>query len=88
MSPLFQNILLPVVRFACLNGDQIFTSRQRLFEISGRENESRLYIYELNVSSGICGQRRPRSACASAQSDQDHHYPLLEFLGTVEHNEI
>ena len=29
-----------------------------------------------NMSSGICGQRRPRSACASARSDQGFHYPL------------
>ena len=32
-----------------------------------------------NVFSGICGQRRPRSACASAQSDQDLHYPLKMY---------
>ena len=37
------------------------------------------------VSSGICGQRRPRSACASAQSDQGLHYPLSESLGTIEY---
>ena len=30
------------------------------------------------MSSGICGQRRPRSACASAQSDQDLHSPLTD----------
>ena len=29
-----------------------------------------------NVSSGICGQRRPRSACPSAQSDQGLRCPL------------
>ena len=29
-----------------------------------------------NVSAGICGQRRPRSDCASPQSDQGLHYPL------------
>ena len=38
-----------------------------------------------NVSSGICGQRRSRSACASAQSDRDLCRPLIESLGTVEH---
>ena len=27
ISPLFHNILLPIVRFSCLNRDQIFTSR-------------------------------------------------------------
>ena len=37
-----------------------------------------------NVSSGICGQRRPRSACASAQSDQGLWYPLTESLDTIE----
>ena len=37
-----------------------------------------------NASSDICGQRRPRSACASAQSDQGLHYPLIETLDTTE----
>ena len=37
-----------------------------------------------NVSSGICGQRRPRSVCASAQSDQGIHCPLTEALATSE----
>ena len=31
-----------------------------------------------NVSLGICGQRKPRSACASPQSDQGIHCPLTE----------
>ena len=36
-----------------------------------------------NVSSGICGQPRPRSTCASAQCDQGLHSPLAEtFDGT------
>ena len=35
ISPLFHNILLPVVRFSCLNRDTIFSLRdKRLFEIS------------------------------------------------------
>ena len=38
-----------------------------------------------NVSSGICGQRRPRSAYASAQSDQGLHCPLTELLNTTEY---
>ena len=37
-----------------------------------------------NVFSGICGQRRPRSACASAQSDQGHRCPQTESLDTIE----
>ena len=37
-----------------------------------------------NVSSGIYGQRRPRSACASAQSDQYLHCPLTKSLNTIE----
>ena len=37
-----------------------------------------------NVSSGICGQWRPRSACASAQSVQDLYCPLTESLDTTE----
>ena len=38
-----------------------------------------------NVSSGICEQRRPRSACASAQSDQGLHCPLTESLDIAEY---
>ena len=41
-----------------------------------------------NVSFGIRGHRLPRSACASAQSDQVLHCPLIEILGTVEHNRV
>ena len=36
------------------------------------------------MSSGICGQRSPRSACASAQSDQGFHCPLIESFDTTE----
>ena len=32
------------------------------------------------VSLGICGQRRPRSACASAQSDHGLHCLLIKSL--------
>ena len=39
-----------------------------------------------NVSASICGQRRPRSACASAQADQDLRYPLTESLDAIECN--
>ena len=38
-----------------------------------------------NVSSAICRRRRPRSACASAQSDQDLHWPLTESLDTTKY---
>ena len=37
-----------------------------------------------NVSSGICGQQRPRSACASVQDDQEIHCPITESLDTTE----
>ena len=37
-----------------------------------------------NVSSGIYGQRRHRSA----QSDQDLHCRLVESLGSVEHKKM
>ena len=37
-----------------------------------------------NVSSRKCGQRRPRSACAFAQSDQGLRCPLTESLDTIE----
>ena len=38
----------------------------------------------VNLSLGICRQRRPRSACASAQPDQDHRCPLTELLENIE----
>ena len=38
--------------------------------------------------SGICGQRRPRSDCADAQSDLGLLCSLIESLSTVEHNEV
>ena len=37
-----------------------------------------------NVSSGICGQKRPWSACASVQSVQGLRCPLTELLDTIE----
>ena len=36
------------------------------------------------MSFGICGQRRPRSACASAQADHGLRCPLTESLDTTE----
>ena len=36
-----------------------------------------------NVSSDICGQRRPRSACAFAQSNQGLRCPQSEQLNTI-----
>ena len=33
----------------------------------------------------ICGQQMPRSACASAQSDQGLHCPITESLDTTEY---
>ena len=37
-----------------------------------------------DMSPAICVQRKPRSACAFAQSDQGLHYPLTESLNTIE----
>ena len=37
-----------------------------------------------NMSSGICGQRRLISACASAQSDQGLCFPLKDSLYTID----
>ena len=37
---------------------------------------------------GICGQRRPRSACAPAQADLGLRCPFIEALGTIKHNEV
>ena len=42
------------------------------------------YAVALDNLSGICGQRRPRSACASAQSDQGLQSPLKVSLDTTE----
>ena len=36
------------------------------------------------VSSGICWQQRPRSACAFAQFDQGLHYPQTKLFDTTE----
>ena len=36
-----------------------------------------------DMCSGICGQRRLRSACASAQSNQRLHCPLTESVDTI-----
>ena len=36
IAPLFHNILLPVVRFSCLNRDQIFTLRLAVIRDKGR----------------------------------------------------
>ena len=37
-----------------------------------------------NVSSGICGQRRPRSDCADAQADLSLRCRQTESLDTIE----
>ena len=36
------------------------------------------------MSTGTCGQRRLKSACVFAQSDQGLHSPLTESLDTTE----
>ena len=36
-----------------------------------------------NISSGICRQRRPRAACASAQSGLGLHCMLVEVLDSA-----
>ena len=38
----------------------------------------------VHMSSGICGQWRPRQPCTSAQSDQGPHCPLKESLDTTD----
>ena len=45
----------------------------------GRPKRKRIW-----KNSGICGQRRSRSACASAQPDQGLCCPLTESLKTIE----
>ena len=56
-------------------------------EISKYFRESTVYIWAVpckNVSSDICGQQRPRSACVSVQFDQDLRCPQTESLDTTE----
>ena len=36
-----------------------------------------------NLPSGICGQRRPKSACVSVQSPKGLYCPLSETLDTT-----
>ena len=59
-----------------------------VFHVSARDiSRSRVYIWSVsceNVSSGICGQWRPRSDSASALSDLGLHCPLTESLDTTE----
>ena len=50
------------------------------FKLPPKENAA---LFD-NVPSGMCGQRRPRSACASAQSDQGLPWPLTESLDIIE----
>ena len=42
------------------------------------------FYYKKASELGICGQRRPRSACASAQSDQGLRCPLTKSLNFIE----
>ena len=51
------------------------SAKRHLFEWRASNNT--------NLSSGISGQRRPRSACAFAQSDQGLHCPLTESVATT-----
>ena len=44
---------------------------------------TKLAVPSKSVSLGICGQQRPRSACASAQSDQGLCCPLTESFDTI-----
>ena len=65
------------------------SKKKELFECTPKNgtNVPRLRVWATsceNMSSGICGQRRPRSACASAQSDLDVRCSLPESLDTIE----
>ena len=44
ISPLFHNILLPIVRFRCYNRDQINTEIRVIRDKRSRDKESRLYM--------------------------------------------
>ena len=78
--------LIPIMtaNYATVNTEVI---RMVLFHKTGNTKEIQVMVEQLmctapfeNVSLGICGQHRPKSACASAQSDQGHHCPLTDSL--------
>ena len=52
--------------------------------ISLAEQGNRWAELNKNMSLSICEQRRPRSACASTQSDQGLHCSLTESMDTIE----
>ena len=66
----------------CFNGEQIHG--RNFAHVQDGVNPRILSIYVKNVSSSICGQRKPRSACAFAQSDQVFRCPQTDFLDTIE----
>ena len=49
-----------------------------------RGSDQNWAVPDENVSSSICGQRNPRSDCASARSDQGLYCPQTEALDTTE----
>ena len=59
--------------------------KQKLLEVNLDMVESEYHLgwAMRKLVSGVCGQRRPRSACASAQSDQGFNCPLTESLDTI-----
>ena len=54
------------------------------YQLSMQFTRTVTYLPCENVPSGICGQRRPRSACTSTQSYHGLHCPLTESLDTTE----
>ena len=63
ISPLFHNILLPLVRFSCLNRDQILLRDMRLFEIDEIEITRVDYMYKSRIV-----RKRSLEMCASEES--------------------
>ena len=68
ISPLFHNILLPVIRFSCLGRDHIFTSRYAVIQDKRvRDSESQLYFYKFFFAVYLYNHRYPLVLIAESQ---------------------
>ena len=72
---------LGLLRYVPLPTDREGGHHNKVFEILGH---LLCAVPCKNMFSGICRQQRPRSACASVQSDQGFQCRLTESLDTIE----
>ena len=85
--PLFHHILLPVIRFPCLNVGHVFASSKRLFEISEVEItrvDCTWTVSSENVHSNMRRMCRFRSSCACTKC---HPGLCSPFMHSVASNE-